>query len=72
MTIERRMQTQSLGTISGWADDGSPKSLGQARSSQGMCQPPKNKATQTMLVVIMPAYSPRKKSAKRIAEYSVW
>src|SRR4051812_2512006 len=41
-------------------------------STHGMCQPPKKRQTQTALVVIIPAYSARKKSAKRIEEYSVW
>jgi hypothetical protein len=36
-----------------------------------MCHPPKNSATHTALVVIMPAYSARKNSAKRIELYSV-
>ena len=39
--------------------------------SHGKCQPPKNSATQTALVVIIPAYSARKNRANRIELYSV-
>src|SRR5260221_13262967 len=39
---------------------------------KGICQAPKNRVTMTALPVIIAAYSPRKKSANFIEEYSVW
>src|SRR4051812_38321667 len=65
MTIERMMQIDMLVVTDGLVGSTSPP-------RPGKCQPPKNRATQTTLVVIMPAYSARKKRAKRMAEYSVW
>src|SRR5688500_19680634 len=70
-TRARIMQAISEVVTSGLALLGLPKKLGQILSSQGMCHPPKNSATQTAEVVIIPAYSARKNSAKRMELYSV-
>src|SRR5260221_6187027 len=64
MITERRMQTNRLSVIEGFLGSTCP-------SKPGKCQPPKKSATQTADVVIIPAYSARKKRAKRMALYSV-
>src|SRR5687767_3706928 len=71
-TNPRMMQAISDVVTSELALSGLPKKLGQILSTHGMCHPPKNSATHTAEVVIIPAYSARKNSAKRIELYSVW
>src|SRR4051794_7416895 len=77
-TTDRTMQSNTLvvtpglaGSIGAFRAPNRLVSKIPGRSTNGKCHPPKKSATQTAEVVIIPAYSARKKRAKRIELYSV-